>query len=282
MMNFVKTKRVAVLLLSASLLASVAYAGQSDPVVAKYKGGDVRESQVMLQFRSLLDAYPNTKGKSLSELDANTQEDIIQRCVIAQILEKEAKKSNIESSKEFREKLKLAKGQMLIQDFLLQQVKARVTQQEIDARYNALVDELQGQEQVRAWHITVGSKKEADSVQSMLKTKKFAEVAVEYPKKHPNAKSGEIGYVRQGELNPVIEAQLFKLKPNEVSAPFKDGEAWHIMTITDRGPASIPSKEEATAGITQQLQKESFERYINKLKIDAGIQVLLAKRDAAN
>ncbi|HYG03664.1 MAG TPA: peptidylprolyl isomerase [Chryseosolibacter sp.] len=46
--------------------------------------------------------------------------------------------------------------------------------------------------------------------------------------------NGEMGWVGRGRMVPEFEAMAFKLKPGEVSMPFKSSFGWHIMQLIDR------------------------------------------------
>ncbi len=269
-------KRTSIIFLSASLLASVAFA-DDDKILATYKGGEVKESQVMKEFQPLLANQPGVKDKKFSDFELNLQKTLVQGYIDAKLLEQEAAKSGIESSKEFQDKFDNIKKQMVNQELLERYVKANVTEQMINARYDKLIASLKGKEEIKVSHILVGSEKEAIKVKNRLnKGEKFAKLAKELSKDEgTKANGGEIGYVMSGQLVPEFDNKAFSMKINEISTPVNTQFGWHIITVQDKRPAKVPTKEEATANITSALGMEAIKKYVADLENKADVKILL-------
>ncbi|MCC8399364.1 MAG: peptidylprolyl isomerase [Rickettsia endosymbiont of Platyusa sonomae] len=269
-------KRISIAFLSASLLASSAFANE-DKVVATYKGGEVKESQIMQQFQSSLDNQPSAKGKKFSDLNANIQEMLVRGYIDTKLLEQEAKNSSIESSKEFQAKLNIAKNQMVQQELMERYVKSHVDEKMINAEYDKLVASLKGKEEVKVSHILLATEKEAVNIKNRLnKGEKFAKLAKDLSKDEGSKENGgEIGYITSGQLVPEFENKALSMKVNEISSPVKTQFGWHIITVLDKRPAQIPSKEEATANITNKLSRDAILKYVADLESKADIKIML-------
>ncbi|UCM85278.1 MAG: peptidylprolyl isomerase [Rickettsia endosymbiont of Culicoides impunctatus] len=269
-------KRISIAFLSASLLASSAFANE-DKVVATYKGGEVKESQIMQQFQSSLDNQPSAKGKKFSDLNANIQEMLVRGYIDTKLLEQEAKNSNIESSKEFQTKLNIAKNQMVQQELMERYVKSHVDEKMINAEYDKLVASLKGKEEVKVSHILLATEKEAVNIKNRLnKGEKFAKLAKDLSKDEGSKENGgEIGYITSGQLVPEFENKALSMKVNEISSPVKTQFGWHIITVLDKRPAQIPSKEEATVNITNKLSRDAILKYVADLESKADIKIML-------
>ncbi|WP_342278357.1 peptidylprolyl isomerase [Candidatus Tisiphia endosymbiont of Myopa tessellatipennis] len=276
-------KRTTIIFLAASLLASSAFADE-DKIVATYKGGEVKESQVMQQFQPSLDTQPSAKGKKFTDFDANIQEMLVKGYIDAKLLEQEAKNSNIESSKEFQSKLNVVKNQLVQQELMERYVKSHVDEKMINAEYDKLVASLKGKEEVKVSHILVATEKEAINVQNRLKKgEKFAKLAKDFSKDEGSkANGGEIGYITSGQLVPEFEDKALSMKVNEISSPVKTQFGWHIITVLDKRPAQIPSKEESTASITNQLSRDAILKYVADLESKADIKIMLPKSQITN
>lgn len=276
-------KRTTIIFLAASLLASSAFADE-DKIVATYKGGEVKESQVMQQFQSSLDTQPSAKGKKFTDFDANIQKMLVQGYIDAKLLEQEAKNSNIESSKEFQSKLNVVKKQLVQQELMERYVKSHVDEKMINDEYDKLVASLKGKEEVKVSHILVATEKDAINVQNRLKKgEKFAKLAKDFSKDEGSkANGGEIGYITSGQLVPEFEDKALSMKVNEISSPVKTQFGWHIITVLDKRPAQIPSKEEATASITNQLSRDAILKYVADLESKADIKIMLPKSQITN
>ncbi|WP_375318500.1 peptidylprolyl isomerase [Candidatus Tisiphia endosymbiont of Oplodontha viridula] len=269
-------KRISIAFLSASLLASSAFADE-DKIVATYKGGEVRVSQVMEQFQLSLNTQPSAKGKKFSELNANIQEMLVRGYIDTKLLEQAAKDSNIESSKEFQDKLNIAKNQMIQQELMERYVKSHVDEKMINAEYDKLVASLKGKEEVKVSHILVDTEAGAKSIQNRLKKgEKFAKLAKDLSKDEGSKDNGgEIGYITFGQLVPEFENKALSMKVNEISSPVKTQFGWHIITVLDKRPAQIPPKEEAIANITNKLSREVILKYVADLESKADVKIML-------
>ncbi|MCC8371447.1 MAG: peptidylprolyl isomerase [Rickettsia endosymbiont of Pseudomimeciton antennatum] len=269
-------KRISIAFLSASLLASSAFADE-DKIVATYKGGEVKESQVMQQFQSSLDTQPGVKGKKFADFNANLQEMLVRGYVDAKLLEQEAKNSNIESSKEFQAKLNIAKNQLIQQELMERYVKFHVDEKMINAEYDKLVASLKGKEEVKVSHILVATEKEAINIKNRLnKGEKFAKLAKDFSQDEGSkGNGGEIGYITSGQLVPEFENKALSMKVNEISSPVKTQFGWHIINVLDKRPAQVPTKEEAIANITNKLSREVILKYVADLESKADVKIML-------
>ncbi|KAJ6645036.1 Parvulin-like PPIase [Pseudolycoriella hygida] len=278
-------KRTSIVFLSASLLALASIAFAEDKVVATYKGGEVTESQIMKELQPFLaNQNGGDKNKSFSEFDPKLQENLVRNYIDMKLLEQEAVKSGIESSKEFQDKLNQAKKQLINQELIEQHVKANVTEKMISAEYDKLAANLKGKEEVKVSHILLPTEKEALKVKNRLnKGEKFVKLAKELSKDEGSkANGGEIGYIIPGQLVPEFEEKALSMKVNEISAPVRTQFGWHVIMVLDKRPAQIPSKEEATPGITNKLSREAVVKYIADLESKSDVKILIPKPPVSN
>jgi len=273
-------KKIAIAFLSTTLLSSIALADQ-DKVVATYDSESVMESQIIQQFKPALEMQQETKGKKFSELDSNLQENLVQAYVRSKLIEKEAKKSGIESSKEFQDRMNDIRIQELQKEFMDRYIKSKVTDKAIDAEYKKLADSLKGQQEAKVSHILVDDQKTADEVKKKLSQgKSFADMVKEYSKDDASKVSnGEIGYVVKGQLVPEFEDKALSMKVGEVSDPIKTDFGWHIIKVLDKRPATVPTKDQALANIKAGLTKDAVMAYIAELEKAANFKSLLTKKE---
>lgn len=268
-------KKLALLFLSASLLSSPAFADE-DKVVATYKGGEVKESQVMQQFKPALDAQQTSKDKKFAELDPKLQEALVRGFINIKLLEQEAKNAGIENSKEFQDRMNNIKGQLIQQELVERYVKSVVTDKIVDEEYSKLVASLKGKEEVKVSHILLDSEEKAKEVKKKISKdgSNFAKLAKENTKDDGSkASGGDIGYIMQGQLVPEFEQKAFAMKVNEISEPVKTQFGWHIIKVQDKRAAKAPSKEEAKSALTSKLSREAMEKYLEDLASKADIKL---------
>ena len=258
-------KKLVTLLLSATLLSSATYA--ADNIVATYKGGEVKESEVMDQFKDALSQEPSFKDKKFADLDKKMQEALVKGYLNTKLLALDAKSSGLEDSKEFQEKIARAKDQMLQQQVIETYLKKAVTDSMIDAEYTKLADGLKGKEEVKASHILVDTEEKAKEAKKKLsKGAKFADVAKEFSKDESSkASGGTLGYFMEGQLVPEFEKKAFSMKVGEISDPVKTQFGWHIIKVEDKRKVKVPSKEEAKQSVVSKLNREALEKFFEEL-----------------
>ncbi|HJD61018.1 MAG TPA: peptidylprolyl isomerase [Rickettsia endosymbiont of Columbicola hoogstraali] len=273
-------KKLSIVLLSVSMLSSIAFADNSDRVVATYIGGEVRESQIMKEFKPQLNLPSGETIKNFDDFPPQDQDKLIRMYVNNILLKKEVEKSNITSSKEFQEKLTNAKNQLAQKELLENYVKSNLTDKMFDDEYNKYVTSLKGKEQIKVAHILVKSEKEANDLKNKLnKGADFAKLAEESSLDKASATNGGvIGYIllnQPGQLVPEFENKAFALKVNEVSTPVKTDYGWHIIKVLEKKPVPIPTKEEAKMTIDNVLAAEILKKYISDLEAKADLKIML-------
>ncbi len=118
---------------------------------------------------------------------------------------------------------------------LLYQNQNPVTDAVIQAYADENKDAIAAQKKVRASHILVATKEEADAIEADLKAgKDFAELAKAKSTDTGSAvNGGDLDYFGTGSMVPEFEAAAFKLKVGEVSEPVKSDFGYHIIKVTD-------------------------------------------------
>lgn len=273
-------KKLSMVLLSVSMLSSIAFADNSDRVVATYKNGAVRESQIMKEFKPQLNLPSGETIKNFDDFPPQDQDKLIRIYVNNILLKEEVAKSNITSSKEFQEKLENAKNQLAQKELLENYVKSNLTDKMFDDEYNKYVTSLKGKEQIKVAHILVKSEKEANDLKNKLnKGADFAKLAEESSLDKTSATNGGvIGYIvlnQLGQLVPEFEKKAFVLKVNEVSTPVKTDYGWHIIKVLEKKPVPIPTKDEAKMTIDNILAAEILKKYISDLEAKADLKIIL-------
>jgi parvulin-like peptidyl-prolyl isomerase len=268
-------KKLATLLLSATLLSGAAYA-DSDKAVATFKGGEVKASEIMTQFKDVLNRDPNLKDKQFSELESKLQEALVKAYVNTKLLAIDAKNSGIESSKEFQEKFASMKEQILQQKVIEDYLKKTVTDSMIDAEYNKLVDSLKDKEEIKASHILVDSEEKAKEAKKKLsKGSKFEDVVKEFSKdESTKASGGVLGYFREGQMVPEFEKKAFSMKVGEISDPVKTQFGWHVIKVEDKRKVKAPSKEEAKQEVVSKLNRDALEKFFDDLAKKYNLKML--------
>jgi peptidyl-prolyl cis-trans isomerase C len=185
---------------------------------------------------------------------------------------------------------------MAIQKLIQKEIgdKLVVSEKEAEAYYERSPELFKEPEQVRASHILIKvdpeaeasqkaeAKKRMEEIQKRLqKGKAFSALAKEFSQCPSNAKGGDLGYFRKGQMVKPFEEAAFSLKPGELSGIVETRFGYHLIKTVDKKAAGTASFEEAKPRIEQALQREKLEeelrRYTEALKEKAEIEIFSDK-----
>nr|WP_240548410.1 peptidylprolyl isomerase [Paenibacillus lignilyticus] len=131
----------------------------------------------------------------------------------------------------------------------------KVTDADVKQFFEANKAEFDVPEQVKASHILVATKAEADEIVKQLKAgADFAKLAKEKSTDvGSGAAGGDLGYFSKGAMVPEFENAAFSLKVGELSEPIKSEYGYHIIKVTDHKAAKAATLAEKQAEIKEQL-----------------------------
>jgi len=171
--------------------------------------------------------------------------------------------------------------------------KIQVTEDEIKKFYDSNPQYFNQPPQVRASHILVQVPKDADDKvkaekkviidkarERVVNGEDFAKVASEVSE-DPGSKGqgGDLGFFGHGQMVKPFEESAFGLKSNEVSEVVTTPFGYHVIKQTESRPASTAAldqeKEKIEKFLTQKEVQEGVMAYVETLKKDAKIEVLL-------
>ncbi|NOU98161.1 peptidylprolyl isomerase [Paenibacillus sp. LMG 31456] len=173
------------------------------------------------------------------------------------------------------------KPQVMMQKILEQQVT--VTDDEIKQYYDANLETLKTPEQVKASHILVATKEEADAILVDLKNgADMAKIAQEKSlDEGTKEKGGDLGFFGRGTMEEPFEAAAFALKAGGLSDVVQTVHGFHIIKVTDHKDAATPSLEEKKTEIHDKLVKDKTSEmatsWLDQKKSEAKIENYLSK-----
>lgn len=281
-------KRVvlAVFLVVSLVACSKKQTAQGGSYLAKVNGTPITQADFDREIQSLPDyARDMFKGPG-------GREKFLDEIIKKEILYQEALKQGLDKSREFIRKMEDARKMTLISDLLEKDVmsKVRVTDKDVRDYYDRHQREFTPIKQIRASHILVKTKAEAEKIiQRLKKGEKFADLARKESLDRESAKNGgDIGYFSKGEIVPEFEKAAASLKIGEISGPVKTRFGYHIIKVTDKKFGPVAEFDRVKDIIRQKLtgekQKEVFDAYVagltKRYKVDINKAALAAPGDA--
>ena len=193
------------------------------------------------------------------------------------------------SEEQLKERLR---EQLLVQKLIDAKIRSAimVSPQEIASQLQTHPEEVKPGDRVRASHILIRvtesrSAEQASALITEIRQQldggaSFAELAKRYSEDPQADEGGEMGWVAQGQLLPELDAELFRLKPGEISGPIQTRLGFHLIKVDERRTAASLSVLEANRAIYQRLFEQKFQaamkRWLSELKRKAYIEFVHA------
>jgi len=181
-------------------------------------------------------------------------------------------------------KRRVAKIEDLIvgQTYLQRAIEARVTDDKVEAAYQTFLKENPPQRELKARHILVATKEEAEAVIAELDGgADFAEVAKERSTGPSGPNGGELPPFQAGQMVPAFSDAAFALDVGSYSkTPVETQFGFHVILVEGSKMVEPPAKEEVESQLRDQLSQEAVGEVHNELREGAKIEILLGQAPA--
>lgn len=263
--------------LAALSLAAAPQAGAQEPsseVVATVNGSPITEADIAF---TALDLAP-----TLEQYPADQRTRILMDLLINQKLMAEAaQKDGIQDRKEFEQRMGLMRERTLRDFYFNEKVQKAVSNDDIKQAYDKSAAEIGAEDEVRARHILVKTKEEAEAIIKELDGgADFAKLAGEKSIGPSKANGGELGYLSKGDVVEPFGTAVMALETGKISEPVETEFGWHVIRVDDKRKKAAPPFEAMEDEIRQNLLRERFLALINELKEGAKIEVIKSDKDA--
>jgi len=238
-----------------------------DRVVATVKGSKVLFRDVRLAYENLPQQY---RGLPLTQL----YQPLVQQLVERRLVLLAAELDNLADKPKVASRIAQARERILEQAYVADKVASVATEDTLKARYEAEKYTAKGPDEVRASHILVETREEADAIVAELqKGGDFAAIAKEKSKGPSGARGGDLGYFMKDKMVPEFASAAFALKTGEISAPVKTEFGWHVIKTVDRRQGQGPSFAERAPELRQALAQTVVADLLAVLVKDADIKI---------
>jgi len=241
---------------------------EEDPVVARLNGEDVRRSEVL----GLIGMMPPQVRQMPIELVFPAMLD---QLISIKLLADAGYAAGIQEREEVRARVRQAEERAVQEAFLAERLESTITEAALRERYAAFVAENPPQDEVRASHILVGTREEAEAIiADVAGGADFAAIAREKsidPGSGPQG--GDLGYFQQGDMVQPFADAAFTISPGNVGqSPVETQFGWHVIRVVDRREAPTPAFEEVEPQLRQQAQQEAIADLLEELRTGAEIE----------
>jgi len=265
-----------VAILVAVALPCLAATAEEDPVVAKVNGEEIRRSQA-LEVRRRLPAQ-------MQQVPDDLILPVLVNIVIdTKVVAAEARRQNLQDDPKVREQIAKLEELILEQYLISRVVEKSLTDEALNERYQKMVNETKGEEEIHARHILLEKEEEAKEVIAQLqKGADFAELAKEKSTGPSAPQGGDLGYFSQGEMVPAFSEAAFALKNGSFTEePVQTQFGWHVIKVEDRRAKEPPTFEEVSDQLRGELAREARAAYVEELRGKATIESMVEAQPPA-
>jgi peptidyl-prolyl cis-trans isomerase C len=243
-------------------------AQDSDPVVARANGVDIRQSDLALAEDEVGASMPQMPPDQKREYLITYLADII-------VLSQAADQQKIGDRPDVKHRIELERNKVLMETLLQDTGKAAVTDDAMHKVYDDAVKQMPPEEEVRARHILVTTEDEAKAIEDQLKKgADFATLAKEKSKDPGAAEGGDLGYFTKDQMVPEFADAAFKLDKGQISDPVKTQFGWHIIKVEDKRTKPTPTFDDVKSQLETYVQHRAQADLVQKLRSAANIQRL--------
>ncbi|MEX0970855.1 MAG: peptidylprolyl isomerase [Paracoccaceae bacterium] len=245
----------------------------ANSVLARVNGAEITLGHVIALRQSLPDDYQNMPDETLLN-------GIIEQMIEQSLLSGPADGAvplGIRLTTENEIRAQMAARQI---DALL---AALVTDEELQALYDAEIAGIEPQLEYSASHILVETEDEANAIIAELDAgADFAAIAQEKSlDPGSGAAGGSLGWFGLGRMVPEFEAAVVALETGQTSAPVQSQFGWHIVRLDDQRNRPLPTVDDLRAELTQEVNRRKVLAEIDRLRGDADIETGLLNIDPA-
>lgn len=231
-------------------------------VIARVNGDEITLGHVIATGAVLPEQYQQIEDDVLYELIVD---QLIQQALLGQQQDALSKLNTLALDNETRSLLAVQTVNALIEDEL--------TDEAIQAAYDAKYADFQGADEFNASHILVETEDQAKEIKAQLDDgADFAEMAKEHSTGPSGPNGGELGWFGSGQMVPAFEAAVISLEKGQVSEPVKTQFGWHVVTLNDKRKSEAPELDQVRAELSQTLQQEVIQARIDELTQQAEIE----------
>ncbi|MCL7998730.1 peptidylprolyl isomerase [Brucella sp. 21LCYQ03] len=180
----------------------------------------------------------------------------------------EATKEKLDQSDDFKKRMEFLRERALHNEYFKDQVVDKISDTDVRARYDKEIAAIPPQTEVRARHILVKTKEEAEAIIKKLEGgAKFEDLAKESSTDGTAANGGDLGYFGEGQMVPEFEKAAFALKPGEYTKePVQTQFGFHVIQLEDRRTKQPPAFDQVSDQIRSIIMRERYVETVKKLR----------------
>ncbi|WP_417687857.1 peptidylprolyl isomerase [Roseibium sp.] len=282
MFRFSMRRQTRSLLVSAFALTlgtSAVFAAEPDDVVAKVGTAEITEADLAFAAQDLgqdLQRFPPAQWRAI----------LLDVLVDMELLGQAARAEGIDKDADFQKQMEFITLRALRNAYLAQKIDGVISDEDVQSAYDKQYAEYVGPEEMKARHILVKEKAEAEAIIAELEGgADFVELAKTKSTGPSGPNGGDLGYFTKGQMVPPFEEATLKLEKGAFTKePVETQFGWHVILLEDKRQQEKPAFEAVSANLRQQLIRDLYTKTMDELKAEHPVEILdedLAKAEEA-
>ncbi len=231
-------------------------------VIANVNGDEITLGHVIATVAALPPQYQQIEDDVLFDF---VVEQLVQQQLLSQQQEDLTRQNALTLDNETRSLLAVQTVSALTDDV--------VTDEAVQAAYDAQFAEFEGEDEFEASHILVETEDEAKAIKVQLDDgADFAELARENSTGPSGPNGGALGWFGKGQMVPEFENAVLALEKGQISDPVQTQFGWHLVILNDKRKSEAPALEAVRDDLAQTLQQEAIQAHIDELTQQAQIE----------
>lgn len=236
-------------------------------ILATVEGRDITTIDVNIFLQQL----GQQRAAQFDNQEGRTQ--ILHELVNQKLILAEAIENKIEESEVFKKEMERLKETVMIQIIVNNVLRtAKVSDEEVEAHFEANKEKYAKPEEISASHILNESEEACKEAYEKIKNREidFATAAREYSSCPSKEQGGSLGFFARGRMVPEFEDAAFAMKVGEISQPVKTQFGYHIIMVDDKNEAQPVTLDQVRQTITNELttikQRDVYVAKVEELK----------------
>ena len=241
-------------------------AADSDPVVAVVNGDEIRTSEVLAMAQQLPPQYQAQIAQIFPAL--------VDRIIDMKLIADAGAKAGLAEDEQVKEIVANAETDAIRQIYLERQIAEATTDEAVEAEYSAYLEENPPKAEIKARHILLESREDAEAVIAELDGgADFASLAKERSTGPSAPQGGDLGYFGDGQMVAPFSEAAFALEPGQYTKePVETQYGWHVILVEDSRESTPPSLEEVRDELNDRIARRKVESVLAELRGDATIE----------
>ncbi|WP_187973308.1 peptidylprolyl isomerase [Aquibium microcysteis] len=237
-------------------------------VVATVNGSPITEYDLEMAQGDL--------GPQFAQLpDEQKRAAALSAAIEIRLLAAKAEEEGLDDTEAFGDRMEFLRQRALHSAFVESKVAAEVTEEAVRARYDKEVAATPPANEIRARHILVATKEEADAIIAQLEAGgDFEAIAKEKSTDGAASQGGDLGYFGPGQMVPPFEEAAFALEVGQFSKqPVQTQFGFHVIKVEDKRTQQPPAFEQVKEQVRTLLFRETYFAAVQVLRDAATVDV---------